>query len=63
MFNRNVLAAVILAAVSSTAFAVDADQAANDRDAVVTSEKGLAQQTSEMEAHDREVYHRGPSIN
>jgi hypothetical protein len=63
MFNRNVLAAVILAAVSSTAFALDADQAAKDRDAVVTSEKGLAQQTSEMEAHDREVRHHGGSIS
>src|SRR5262250_1774924 len=42
MFNRNLLAAIVLAAVSSTALALDADHPAMDRDAKMSSEKGLA---------------------
>lgn len=63
MFNRKLLAAIVLAAVSSTALALDADHPAKDRDAKMSSEKGLAQQASEWEAHEREVYHRGSSID
>ena len=63
MFNRKLLAAIVLAAVSSTAFALDADQPAKDRDAAMSSAKGLAQQASEWEAHEREIYHRGSAID
>ena len=65
MLNRTLLAAIVLAAVSSTAFALDVDQPARDRDAAMSmsSEKGLAQQASEWEAHEREIYHRGSSIS
>jgi len=63
MFNRKLLAAIVLAAVSSTAFALDVDQPAKDRDAAMSSEKGLAQQASEWEAQQRELYHYGSSIS
>ena len=63
MFNRKLIAAIVMAAVSSTALALDADQPAQDRGATMSSKKGLAQQASEWEAHEREVYHRGSSID
>ena len=63
MFNRNLLTAILLAAVSSTALALDADQPAKDRNAGMSSEKGLAQQASEWEAQQRELYHRGSATD